>query len=109
MTGTGGRYRRRAAADVRADALFLDFDGLICDTERAARRSWEECYRELGMTFPAQLWEQMAGRPDGESVAVADLSGRLGRPVADALRDRRLRRKQALCAAEPLRTCDVCL
>jgi HAD superfamily hydrolase (TIGR01509 family) len=84
-------------------ALFLDFDGLICDTERAARRSWDEFYREFGLAFPACLWKRMAGRADGESVAVADLSRQLGTPVTDVLRARRRRRKQALCETEPLR------
>ena len=27
-------------------ALLLDFDGLVCDTERAAYHSWVEAYRE---------------------------------------------------------------
>jgi len=83
--------------------LFLDFDGLICDTERAARRSWDDAYRELGLVFPASVWEQMAGRPDGERVALSDLSRRLGGPVTDAVRSRRRLRKQELSAAEPLR------
>jgi HAD superfamily hydrolase (TIGR01509 family) len=83
--------------------LFLDFDGLICDTERAARRSWDDAYRELGLVFPASVWEQMAGRPDGEEVALVDLSRRLGGPVTDAVRSRRRLRKQELSAAEPLR------
>jgi HAD superfamily hydrolase (TIGR01509 family) len=84
-------------------ALLLDFDGLICDTERAARKSWEELYREVGLTFPAHAWRRMAGRRDGEAVALADLAARLGRPVDAATRDRRRRRKAALAAREPLR------
>jgi HAD superfamily hydrolase (TIGR01509 family) len=88
---------------MQARALFLDFDGLICDTERAVRRSWDEAYRELGLVFPGSVWEQIAGRPDGETVALADLSRRLGGPVTAALRARRVLRKQALSAAEPLR------
>jgi HAD superfamily hydrolase (TIGR01509 family) len=84
-------------------ALFLDFDGLICDTERAARCSWDEFYREFGLAFPACLWQRMAGRSDGESVAAADLSEQLGAPVTDVLLARRRRRKQALCETEPLR------
>jgi HAD superfamily hydrolase (TIGR01509 family) len=90
-------------ADMPARALFLDFDGLICDTERAVRRSWDETYRELGLVFPPGVWEEIAGRADGEADALADLSRRLGGPVTDVLRARRLLRKQALSAAEPLR------
>ncbi len=83
--------------------LLLDFDGLICDTERAARRSWEELYGEFGLAFPPDVWARMAGRADGELVAVADLSRRRGILVDAAVRARRLRRKQALCDEEPLR------
>lgn len=84
-------------------ALLLDFDGLICDTERAARRSWDELYRELGLSFPSTLWAAMAGRPSGEKTALADLSDRLGSPIDAATRERRQRRKLALCELEPLR------
>ena len=83
--------------------LLLDFDGLICDTERAAHQSWRELYAGVGQEFAPYLWAAMAGRRDGEAVAVADLAERLGRPVgADALAWRR-NRKQVLCDAEPLR------
>ena len=84
-------------------ALLLDFDGLICDTERAARRSWEELYGEFGLRLGPQVWARMAGRADGESTAIADLSGRLGGPLADATRAERRLRKAALCEREPLR------
>jgi HAD superfamily hydrolase (TIGR01509 family) len=84
-------------------ALLLDFDGLICDTERAARRSWEELYGERGVSFPPGLWATMVGRPEGEATAIADLSGRLGEPLDAAVIARRRRRKDALCRQEPLR------
>ncbi|MFI5494171.1 HAD family hydrolase [Actinoplanes sp. NPDC051859] len=84
--------------------LLFDFDGLICDTERAAHRSWDEVYQGLlGHGLPAEVWAAMAGRSDGEQVAVADLATRLGRPVAESLRVARLRRKRELCATEPAR------
>lgn len=84
-------------------ALLLDFDGLVCDTEAAARRSWDELYRERGLAFPPRLWAQMVGRADGEAIAVADLARRIGRPVDAAMRAQRRRRKAALCSQEPLR------
>lgn len=84
-------------------ALFLDFDGLICDTEDAARRSWSLLYTSFGFPFPDQVWQRMQGRSDGEEVALADLGQRLGRPVGPATRASRLRTKTELCRAEPLR------
>ena len=84
-------------------AVFFDFDGLICDTERAASRSWEELYAELGLTFPDKIWADMTGRSNGEDTAVADLSRQLRRPLDAALRRRRLRRKHMLAQEEPLR------
>jgi len=84
-------------------ALLLDFDGLICDTERAAFRSWTELYLEYGLAFPLDLWTQMTGRADGECLALHDLSRRLGRPVGAIVRAARRRRKQTLCQQEPLR------
>jgi HAD superfamily hydrolase (TIGR01509 family) len=83
------------------DALFLDFDGLICDTERAARRSWEELYARLGLEFPQPLWARMRGRSDGESLAVADLARHHdGARWQDLLSWRRAR-KQELADLEP--------
>lgn len=81
--------------------LLFDFDGLLCDTERAAHRSWDEVYAQLlGHGLPDRVWAAMAGRSDGETVAVADLSARLGRPFGEVERAARRRRKRELCAAE---------
>lgn len=86
-----------------SDALFFDFDGLLCDTESAARRSWCLVYEEFGLTFPAELWNRMQGRSDGEDLAVDDLGSRLGRPVSPEERARRKQLKFDLAHAEPLR------
>ncbi|OLF17239.1 HAD family hydrolase [Actinophytocola xanthii] len=83
--------------------LFLDFDGLVCDTESAARRSWAELYARLGHELPARLWARMAGRSSGHELAAADLAARLGRPVTDAELTWRAGRKRELADAEPLR------
>jgi HAD superfamily hydrolase (TIGR01509 family) len=88
---------------VRPEAILLDFDGLICDTERIAHLSWQELYAEHGLEFPDRVWRAMAGRADGERVACADLAGRLGVRDVTALAARRRRRKRELCAGEPLR------
>ncbi|MGW2254623.1 HAD family hydrolase [Kitasatospora sp. NPDC001660] len=87
----------------RPQALLFDFDGLICDTERAARRSWDELYTRHGLEFPPGLWAAMSGRPTGEALAARDLGERLGRELTPhELRERRAA-KSRLAAAEPLR------
>jgi HAD superfamily hydrolase (TIGR01509 family) len=84
-------------------ALFFDFDGLICDTESAARRSWEELYTRLGHSLPAEVWARMAGRSNGHEVAASDLATRVSRPIATAELAWRSARKLALSNKEPLR------
>ena len=84
-------------------ALFLDFDGLMCDTEAAARRSWAELYARLGHDLPGAVWARMVGRSDGHEVATADLSARAARPLTEDELRWRIRRKQELSDAEPLR------
>jgi HAD superfamily hydrolase (TIGR01509 family) len=84
-------------------AVFLDFDGLVCETERAALKSWVDCYARYGLEFPATLWASMAGRSNGEQIARADLGHRLGRPLSDDEVTWRRRRKQVLADREPLR------
>lgn len=86
---------------VRTSAVLLDFDGLICDTERAALRSWAELYARHGLAPPADLAVSIIGRAEGRSVA--DLASRLGRAVPDADLQWRVHRKAVLAADEPLR------
>jgi HAD superfamily hydrolase (TIGR01509 family) len=88
---------------VTVRALLFDFDGLICDTEHAAFRSWEEVYAGFGLAFPTWVWARMSGRSDGETIAVTDLSERVGRPLDADVLGARLARKHALCDREPLR------
>jgi HAD superfamily hydrolase (TIGR01509 family) len=84
-------------------ALFLDFDGLMCDTEAAARQSWAELYARLGHDLPAAVWTRMVGRSNGHEVATADLSHRAARPITEEELAWRDRRKQELSDVEPLR------
>lgn len=86
-------------------AIFFDFDGVVCDTERAARRSWEELYGRFGMELPASVWAAMAGHTDGQKIALADIAGRLGRPLAEEEIAWRLERKRRLADEEPVRPC----
>lgn len=87
---------------MRPHALLLDFDGLICDTERAAFRSWQELYARHGLEFRKETWAQMAGSADGEDVAIEDLSRRHCAPTRGELEWRRSR-KEWLSGQEPLR------
>lgn len=84
-------------------ALFFDFDGLVCDTESAARRSWEELYTRLGHSLPGAVWARMAGRSNGHEVATSDLATRIGRPITTAELAWRGARKLTLSNEEPLR------
>ncbi|MFF9426128.1 HAD family hydrolase [Streptomyces sp. NPDC014746] len=84
-------------------AILLDFDGLICDTERAARHSWTALFASHGLDFPDGLWRRMAGRHDGEELALARLADELGTPVPPEERERRRALKAELCRAEGLR------
>jgi putative hydrolase of the HAD superfamily len=84
-------------------ALFLDFDGLICDTERAALAAWQDLYLRLGQVFPAPLWQQMAGNSSGAQVALADLAARLGRQVSPDELGWQRGRKAELAELEPER------
>ncbi|MGV9881764.1 HAD family hydrolase [Streptomyces sp. NPDC003006] len=85
------------------DTFLLDFDGLVCDTERAAHQSWELLYDRHGQVFPPDVWGAMAGRATGESYAAQDLAGRLGRDLSAGELAERRREKARLADAEPLR------
>lgn len=88
---------------MRAHAVLLDFDGLICDTERAARSSWERLYAYFGYEFPDSVWRLMSGHAAGHEVAEADLSRRLERPLARSELRLRSELKRWLADAEPVR------
>ncbi|HZM74961.1 MAG TPA: HAD family phosphatase [Candidatus Limnocylindrales bacterium] len=83
--------------------ILFDFDGLLCDTEQAAWRSWVELYRRFGLEFPDELWPAMVGHRDGESLGQADLSARLAHPPGEQLWRARRERKTALAHRQPLR------
>jgi HAD superfamily hydrolase (TIGR01509 family) len=84
-------------------ALFLDFDGVVCDTERAARRSWEELYAVSRVKLPEEIWTRMMGSSNGAEIARRYLADRRGVEVRREELTWRLGRKQALADQEPLR------
>ncbi|BBJ37322.1 hypothetical protein SSPO_000400 [Streptomyces antimycoticus] len=96
MTGEA----RRALPAPRA--LFLDFDGVVCDTERAARRSWQELYARSRLALPTRVWTRMAGSSVGAGVARADLTARRGFPLTPGELAWRAGRKAELADREPL-------
>lgn len=44
------------------EALILDFDGLILDTETPAYESWKKMYQEFGVDLPLSEWAVCVGR-----------------------------------------------
>ncbi|MFD4371325.1 HAD family hydrolase [Streptomyces sp. NPDC058486] len=83
--------------------LLLDFDGVVCDTERAALLAWQDLYDRLGVPLSADVRAAMLGNSAGARVALADLADRLGRPVGDAEWAWQRRRRTTRCAAAPAR------
>ncbi|MFJ3612082.1 HAD family hydrolase [Streptomyces hydrogenans] len=83
--------------------LLLDFDGVVCDTERAALLAWQDLYDRLGVPLDGAVRDRMVGNSAGARVALADLASRLGRPVRDDEWDWQRGRRADRCAAAPAR------
>jgi HAD superfamily hydrolase (TIGR01509 family) len=85
-------------------ALLFDFDGLILDTEFAARAGWERLYREHGHELPADLWATLVGTTHAPWDPMAHLEELVGEPLErEALNERRFAHEIALIEAEELR------
>jgi HAD superfamily hydrolase (TIGR01509 family) len=83
------------------EAVVLDFDGLILDTETPYSRSWEEIYEEHGLSVSTAAWAGLIGSSADPPEAYALLERHLGRPVdRAALRARRMRRELELLEHE---------
>ena len=83
------------------EALILDFDGLILDTETPFRSSWEELSREYGLAGSEAAWAGLLGSSADPPEAYALLERHLERPVdRTALRQRRLARELELLKHE---------
>ncbi|WP_329619479.1 HAD-IA family hydrolase [Streptomyces sp. NBC_01255] len=87
----------------RPPFLMLDFDGVVCDTERAALLAWQDLYDRLGVPLSAEVRAGMLGNSAGARVALADLADRLGRPVEDGEWAWQRQRRTTRCAAAPAR------
>jgi len=85
-------------------AFLFDFDGLILDTEFAARAGWERLYREHGQELPTDLWATLVGTTHAPWNPMEHLEELVGEPLErDALNERRYAHEIALIEAEELR------
>jgi HAD superfamily hydrolase (TIGR01509 family) len=84
-------------------AFLFDFDGLILDTETAARTGWEWLYREHGHELPEEKWALIVGTTGAWS-PMDHLEELVGEPLErEALNERRYARELSLIEAEELR------
>lgn len=82
-------------------ALILDFDGLILDTETPFFRSWKEIYDEHGLSVSPESWAGLIGSAADPPEAYDLLERHLGRAVDRAsLKERRIRRECELRRGE---------
>lgn len=85
------------------EAVILDFDGLVLDTETPFRRSWEEIYKEHGLSVSPTAWAGMIGSSVDPAEAYALLERHLDRAIdRAAIRDRRMARELELLKHEQI-------
>ena len=85
-------------------AFLFDFDGLILDTEYAARAGWAQLYRDHGHELPTDLWATLVGTTHAPWSPMEHLEGLVGEPLErEALNERRRTHELALIEAEELR------
>jgi HAD superfamily hydrolase (TIGR01509 family) len=65
---------------VSIQALFLDFDGTLWDSEVAGFDSWSEIYEEHDLEFPIEVYATRLGTVGGLD-PIAELERRVGRPL----------------------------
>jgi HAD superfamily hydrolase (TIGR01509 family) len=84
------------------EALILDFDGLIVDTESPIFETWRETYRAHGLELDLADWQHALGTHGGFDPCL-ELSTRLARELdCEGLRDEVRERNQRRCEAQPL-------
>ena len=84
-------------------AFLFDFDGLILDTESAAREGWAWLYREHGHELPPEKWALMVGTIGGWD-PMGHLETLVGEPLeAEALNELRSAHELSLLEVEVLR------
>ena len=84
------------------NALILDFDGTIIDTESPAYESTETIWARHGIDFPMDWWLQGMGT-DRKSTWVKELENRLGRAIDhDQIMEERQRIKNEMTLSQPV-------
>jgi HAD superfamily hydrolase (TIGR01509 family) len=85
------------------EALILDFDGLILDTEVSELQAWREIYAEYNTELPLEQWATGIGGGVDAFDVFAHLEGQVGYPVPrEEIATRRRKRRLELLAAEVL-------
>ncbi|MHB8637794.1 MAG: HAD family hydrolase [Fimbriimonadaceae bacterium] len=84
-------------------AVFLDFDGLILDTEWPEVEAWSEMFREHGHVYADDVWKGVIGRgAEQEAVRAEDLLSKwTGRPARELEAEYRVR-KMAKILLQPV-------
>lgn len=84
-------------------ALIMDFDGLILDTEGPAFQSWQEIFEEHGRSLPLAAWATWVGGSPDMFDPYAYLEAQVGHAVdREDIRSREREREDELIAAQPL-------
>ena len=86
------------------EALVLDFDGTILETETPDYRSWQETFQSFGERLDPSLWASYVGGGSGSFDVLSHLAELSGRAFdRGEVRVRRRRRYLEMVEAEPLR------
>ena len=84
------------------NALILDFDGTIIDTESPAFESTAQIWARHGVEFPMDWWLQGMGT-DRKSTWVKELENRLGRSIDhDSVMEERQQIKNEMTESQPV-------
>ena len=87
---------------IQSQALIMDFDGTIIDTESPAYESTAQIWADNGIDFPMDWWLAGMGT-DRKSAWVEELENRLGRQLDhDSVMKERQRIKDGLTEDQPL-------
>ena len=86
------------------EALVLDFDGTILETETPDYRSWQDTFESFGVHLDSALWASYVGGGSGSFDVLSHLAELSERAFdRDDVRSRRRRRYLEMVEAEPLR------
>jgi HAD superfamily hydrolase (TIGR01509 family) len=85
------------------EAIIMDFDGVILETEGPIFQSWQEAYRKYGCRLTYEDWSAVIGIASGDFDPFAALEAQLGQPVDRAKEGaNRLQRELELVYRQPV-------